>query len=125
VFAALNSGPSAIAAAKRKKTPKGSRVSYTLAEDATVTFTVERAANGRRKGKKCVAKRKKGKPCTIYKRVKGSFTQSGKKGSNRFKFSGRVGGKKLRPGRYRLVAVATDTAGNRGKAVRSKFRIRR
>jgi hypothetical protein len=124
VFAAFGSGPSVIASARKKKTPKGSRVSYTLAEDATVKFKVERATKGRRKGKKCVAKRKKGKRCTIYKRIKGSFTHAGRKGSNSFRFSGRVGGKKLRPARYRLAAVATDTAGNRGKAVRRSFRIK-
>jgi hypothetical protein len=125
VFAAFASGPSVVASARRKKTPKGSRVSYTLAEDATVTFRVERASKGRRKGKKCVAKRKRGRRCTIYRRVKGSFTHAGKTGSNSFKFSGRVRGKKLRAARYRLVAVATDTAGNRGKAVRRSFRIKR
>jgi virginiamycin B lyase len=124
-FAALASGPSVIARARKKKAPRGSRVSYTLAENATVVFTVERATKGRRKGQKCLANRRKGKRCTIYRQVKGSFTHTGKQGSNSFKFSGRVGAKKLRPANYRLVAVATDTAGNRGKAVRKSFRIRR
>ena len=100
-------------------------MSYTLAEDATVEFTVERATKGRRKGGKCVAKRRKGKRCTTYKQIKGSFAQAGKKGANSFKFTGRVGGKKLRPASYRLVAIATDTAGNRGHAVRTAFRIKR
>ena len=122
-FAALGSGPSAIA--RKKKTPKGSRVSYTLAEDATVEFTVERATKGRRKGRKCVVKRRKGKRCTTYKQIKGSFVQTGKKGANGFKFTGRVGDRKLRPAGYRLVAIATDAAGNRGKAVRTGFRIKR
>lgn len=39
--------------------------------------------------------------------MRGSFTHKGKAGSNSFKFTGRVGGKSLKPGRYQLVAVAT------------------
>ena len=38
--------------------------------------------------------------------VKGSFKRSGSAGSNRFHFSGRLRGKVLRPGRYRLAATA-------------------
>ena len=87
-------------------------MSYTLAEDATVEFTVERATKGRRKGRKCVVKRRKGKRCTTYKQIKGSFVQTGRKGANGFKFTGRVGDRKLRPTGYRLVAIATDAAGN-------------
>jgi hypothetical protein len=124
-FAAFGSGPSVVATVRRKRTPKGSRVTYTIAEDATVTFTVERATKGRRKGKKCIAKRKKGRRCTIYKRLRGSFTHASKKGPNGFEFTGRVGGRELRPASYRLIAVATDTAGNRGKAVRKTFHIKR
>ena len=43
---------------------------------------------------------------------------------NRFMFSGRVGGRRLRPGRYRLVATPRVNA-LVGKAVRARFRIAR
>jgi hypothetical protein len=41
----------------------------------------------------------------------GSFTHADVAGANRFRFTGRVGGRKLRPGSYRLRAVARNAAG--------------
>jgi hypothetical protein len=38
-------------------------------------------------------------------------------------FSGRLGARKLRPGGYRLLAVATDSAANESRAKHSRFRI--
>ena len=55
--------------------------------------------------------------------MRGSFVRSGHAGSNSFKFTGRMGGRKLAPGRYQLVAVAKDAAGNRSAQKRSGFRI--
>ncbi len=55
--------------------------------------------------------------------MKGSFTQPGNAGANSFKFSGRINGKKLKRGSYRLTATSTDVAGNRGIATRASFRI--
>jgi DNA-binding beta-propeller fold protein YncE len=65
----------------------GARVTYALASPARVRFTVERVARGRSR------------------RVRGAFTHRGSGGVNRFRFSGRVRGRRLRPGRYRLVAT--------------------
>jgi virginiamycin B lyase len=114
-----------ISAKKKKKGKVGSRVSYTVSGAASTRFTVDRAERGRKSGKKCVkAKRgkKKGKRCTRYVRVKGSFTHKGKAGSNRFKFSGRVGSKKLKPASYRLNAVAT-AGPSKSKVRRANFKI--
>jgi hypothetical protein len=121
-FAPLSRGDSVVAA-KKRKAKRGSTVRYKLSEAAAVVFTVERKVKGRRKGSRCVTKRKRGKRCTRYKAVKGSFTQSGKAGANSFKFSGRINGKKLKRGSYRLTATSTDVAGNRGVAARASFRI--
>ena len=44
-------------------------------------------------------------------------------GQNKFRFTGRLNGKRLEAGRYRLVGSATDAAGNRSKRKRRKFRI--
>jgi hypothetical protein len=38
--------------------------------------------------------------------MKGSFSVAGASGSNRFRFSGRLGGKALKPGPYQLVGQA-------------------
>lgn len=106
----------------------GSRVAYRLSEAATTTFTVERAAMGRKRGRRCVKPTKrnaKAKRCTRYVKVAGKFSHAGKAGANRFTFRGRIGGRKLRPARYRLVGVAKDKAGNKSKAVRARFRIKK
>ncbi len=122
-FIAANIGDSIAAA---KKPPVGTNVSYTLSEPATVKFTVEQAAKGRKVKGKCVkstrSNRKKPK-CTRYKPLKGSFTHAGNQGKNSFKFSGRLNGKKLKPGKYRLVGTATDAAGNVSKSTSVKFKI--
>ena len=104
----------------------GSTVSYRLSEPAVVKFRVERAVVGRRAGGRCVKpgrSNRRARRCTRYVTLGGSFTHRGKAGNNRFKFSGRLRGRKLRPGRYRLRAVATDPAGNKSRAKRSRFRI--
>lgn len=91
----------------------GARVTYSVSEKASVRFTVERALRGRKIGKSCKApthKNRKRKRCTRYKRAKGSFKRTGKAGKkNRFMFTGRLARKRLRPGNYRLVGVATAT----------------
>jgi hypothetical protein len=39
------------------------------------------------------------------------------------RFSGRIGRKALKPGRYRLTLRARDAAGNTGRARRLYFRV--
>ena len=55
--------------------------------------------------------------------VRGSFSHRGARGTNSFTFRGRVGGKKLKPGRYRLQGAAKDRAGNASRLQRRPFRI--
>ena len=55
--------------------------------------------------------------------IGGRFTVVGKAGANGFAFTGRVNGRKLAPGLYRLSAKATDAAGNTSKAAGANFRI--
>jgi hypothetical protein len=125
-FAAATRGPSASAAKHRHV---GTRVSFKLNEAASVRFTVQRPAPGRKvkHGKKTVCQRpgkknRRSKKCTRYVTLPGSFTVAGKAGSNTFRFSGRLRHKKLRPGRYRLVAIAS-AGGRRGRPTRKAFRI--
>ena len=70
----------------------GAKVTYRLSRAATVTFTVQR-----RKGRRWI-------------RVPGKFKQAGRTGANALRFSGRLAGKRLRPGRYRLVATPSGGA---------------
>ena len=108
---------------------RGTRVSYRVSEAATTTFTVERLSQGRRKGSSCQrpsASNRGGRACTRVVKVSGSFTHKGATGKlNRFTFTGRMSGRKLGAGRYRLNARPADAAGNRGTSKRVPFRIRR
>jgi hypothetical protein len=118
-FRAAGSGPSTSARL-------GTVVRYTLSKAAKVTFRVERAASGRRAGGRCVRPRRalrRAKRCTRYLVMAGSFADEGAAGSNTFTFRGRVGGRKLRPGRYRLRALARDGNGRESQVRRPAFRI--
>ena len=55
----------------------------------------------------------------------GSFREQGTAGANVVVFRGRVGGRRLAPGRYQLVAVATDESGKASKPQTKSFRILR
>jgi DNA-binding beta-propeller fold protein YncE len=110
----------------RAATAVGARVRYALSEPAATTFTVEKKTVGRRSGRRCVKatrRNRKAKRCTLYARQRGSFTRQGAAGANSFKFSGRLRNRKLAVGTYRLVAVATDAAGNKSSARRRAFRV--
>jgi hypothetical protein len=125
-FKAAGSGPAFTSRKKKKHYPTGTKVSYSLSEAASVKFTVQRKTSGRKVSGKCKAKTKKNrfKPkCTLWKSVRGSFTVSGKAGKNSFTFRGRIGGRKLRAGSYRLSGVATDPSKNASVPKRKGFRI--
>jgi hypothetical protein len=62
--------------------------------------------------------------CTAYKRI-GSIRQNVTAGHNTIYFTGRIAGRRLRPGRYRAVLVVTDAAGNRSRVERIRFRVLR
>jgi len=97
-FRAASKGKSVAA-----KIKVGAKIGYTLSEDAKVTFRVKRRKNG--------------------KLVKGKFKHAGEAGENSFRFTGRVKGHKLKPGRYLLIAKAKDADGEKSKAKRAKFKI--
>ncbi len=92
------------------KVKKGTSIRYTLSETARVTVQIERR------------KRRKGKRKAKFTPV-GAFAESGAAGANRNPFSGRIGKKRLRPGRYRATLVATDAAGNASTPARAAFRV--
>jgi hypothetical protein len=119
-FRTVNVGGAIFSAKGKAKAPVGATVAYGLSAPAAVQFTVERKVSGRKAGKRCVKKTRanKGKKkCALYKPIKGGFAHSGATGQNTFKFSGRIGGKSLKPGRFELVG------GVGGSIKRAAFRI--
>ena len=101
-FPAAPSGPSAQAARAF-----GTKVTFTLDQAASVRFTVQQPRHGR-----------KGKHGKRFVTLKGSFTLAGLAGTNTFHFTGRLNGKRLAPGKYRLVATpkANGKIGNKATA---------
>jgi Tol biopolymer transport system component len=114
-------GETAVAARARL----GTKLKYSLSEPARVVFTVERIGRGRKRGKRCVkatkANRKK-RACTRYTRF-GRFAQGGAAGSNTKAFAGKIGRKKMRPGKYRITLRATDAAGNKSRPKSLRVRV--
>jgi hypothetical protein len=101
-FRAANSGPGVATAV-------GTRISYALSEAAAIRVQVQQAVPGGRAGR--------------YRTLRGRLAVHGQVGTNRFRFTGRLRGRKLRPGRYRLRCVATDQAGNTSRRKYTRFRI--
>jgi hypothetical protein len=87
---------------------RGARFRYRLTEAATVKFTVKRSVKGRSR----------------YRRV-GDFVQAGVAGANSRRFRAKLGRRRLRPGSFRAVLQATDTAGNRSGLRKVDFRVLR
>jgi uncharacterized delta-60 repeat protein len=122
-FRAARSGPAVAPAGRRG----GALVSFTLDRAATVRLGIERAIRGRVVGGRCVGptRSNRGKrACTRYASVAGGFTHRGVAGTNRFRLTGRLSARRLRPGRYRLVATPRAD-GLRGDAARASFRVTR
>jgi Ca2+-binding RTX toxin-like protein len=116
-------GPRATAVSARAK--RGTAFRYTLTEPATVTIRIERRVRGVRKGKRCVRptrRLRRHRKCTRSIRA-GTLTRQSKAGASRVAFSGRIGRRALKPGRYRATLVATDAAHNTSKPKRLKFRV--
>lgn len=82
----------------------GTTITYRLSAPATVTFRIQRAAGAGR-----------------YRTVTGRFSHAGTAGTNRLRFTGTLGGRPLRPGRYRLRAVASNAAGASTRVVHASF----
>lgn len=104
-FLALPTGPPAL-----EGTPfgprKGARVSWRDTRAATTTFTVLRISRGG------------------HLRAVGHFVHRDSAGLNRIRLTGRLRGRALAPGSYRLRAQPR-LAGERGRALSAPFRIRR
>ena len=120
-FRATRSGASAAAT-------RGTKVTYTLDEPATLTFFVQRATAGRLAAGRCAKPSRsnaKGRRCTRWRTLRGSFAHGGAAGANSFRFTGRLNGRALSPSRHRLVGTPSDGAGNAGKAALAGFEIAR
>ena len=97
---------------------RGAHISYTLTAPARVRFALERLLPGHRRGGRCRAGGR-GPRCVRAVRVDGSFSHTGRAGANRLRLPAKVAGRRLKAGRYRLVATPAG-----GAARRAAFKIR-
>jgi virginiamycin B lyase len=96
---------------KRFRVGRGTKISFTLSEQATVRISFERKATGRRGARRWVKLRK-------------GLTRKGlKAGARRIAFSGRIGKRALKPGSYRPTVVATNANGAKSKPRRAPFTV--
>ncbi len=124
-FSAAPSGATSSRAASAARKKYGATITYLDSQAATTTFTVLVPMAGRMHGKACTKPgraNRHGTRCTFYKAL-GSFTHADAAGANSLRFSGRVRGKKLGKGSYRLQAIPANAAGN-GAAVTKSFTIK-
>jgi hypothetical protein len=122
---AFHAAPKGASISKATKKKYGAKVSYRDSEAATTTFTVYREETGRKQGHSCKKpsrSNKHGKRCTTLKRI-GTFTHIDLAGADSLHFSGRINGKKLAKGSYRLQAVAGNAAGT-SATVSAKFEVK-
>ncbi|HEX5852508.1 MAG TPA: hypothetical protein VFY36_05395, partial [Solirubrobacteraceae bacterium] len=114
--------PTAIAA----KASLGTSFKFTLAAPAKLTIAITHSASGVRRGKRCVAASRKrsshGKRCSRSVKA-GTLTRSNlQPGSNTIAFSGRIGRRALRPGRYKAILSAGNAKG-KSKPVSIAFTV--
>jgi hypothetical protein len=92
-----------LAGISRAKAPTGTTFSFSLNEQATVTFSFASSVGGRKAG---------------------TLTFPGHSGTNKVAFQGRISPReKLKPGRYTLSITATNTAGMRSAPRSLSFTI--
>ena len=122
-FAPAASGPSVLAPTARA----GATVRFGAFQLASVAFTVQRPLPGRRRGKRCVkptARNGKARRCTRYKAVgRFRYVSDLTLGVVSFRFSGRVAGRKLKTGSYRLLGVPRSPSGATGAPAFAAFKI--
>lgn len=87
----------------------GALLSFRLSRAATVRVTFAQTTAGRRVGGTCRAGAKRGPRCTLAVR-RGTVSLRGTAGLNRIRLSGRVGGRALPAGRYRVTVAAAGGA---------------
>jgi hypothetical protein len=119
----LSVSPRRLTARNRRR----GRILYGLSEAATTRLTIQKAAPGRRRGRRCVKPTRRNvraKRCKRFVPVRPALQHVGGRGANEVSFRAQVGKRRLRAGMYRVVAVATDPSGLSSAPRVAPFRVR-
>jgi acid phosphatase type 7 len=113
VLSSLTLSPNRFTVATAAK--RGATLRYELSEAASVTVTVRRRSAGRKVAGKCrrPTRANRRRPACIRLRRVGRLSYPGVTGHNARRFTGRLGRRALKRGRYQASFVAVDAAGNR------------
>jgi Tol biopolymer transport system component len=113
------------ASVARRRTPKGTAFRFRLSAAADLTITVQRRVRGRRAGGACrkPTRKLRKRPACVRFVKRGTLTRRGLAAKRHsIAFSGRVGRKALKPGRYRATLRARNVAGT-SRRVHLAFRV--
>ncbi|MGH2960112.1 MAG: hypothetical protein ACRDKE_10950 [Solirubrobacterales bacterium] len=104
----------------------GFTLTFTSSEAASLTAKFTKKGPGKKSGKSCkkpTKKNAKAKNCSRWVAVKGSIALNAVLGANTLVFKGKVGGKKLGAGTYRLTLTGSDATGNKLTPVVKTFKV--
>jgi Tol biopolymer transport system component len=104
---------------------RGTLLRFALSAAARVEFALEQRVSGRRASGGCrrpTRQNRRGRRCSYYANA-GSFSRSATAGVNRVAFTGRLAGRALRPGSYRLTLTAIGAGGARSTTQRIDFTV--
>ena len=111
----------------RRGPPTGTVIRFRVDEPSVTTLSFRRRLRGRRVGRRCRAatRGRRHRPrCTRFRAVRRKLTFNTQPGLRKIRFQGRLTRRfRLAPGRYELTVRAVDTAGNRSRPVRKRFRL--
>jgi DNA-binding beta-propeller fold protein YncE/PKD repeat protein len=117
-----------LARISRGRTPTGTTFSFSLNEQAHVSFSFTRLLGGPHGADRCLARahanvQRKSCNSTV---TRGTLSFTGHSGTNNVVFAGRISRtNKLKPGRYELIITATNSTGQRSAPVSLSFTIAR
>ena len=110
-FRAASSGASTAAKQRKTRPPVGTKVRLVVGAPVAVTLRAQHLLAGRRAGKRCATPAKsnrRGRACSRTVTMPGTIARAAG-ASTTFRFTGRLAGRKLAPGRYRLLARTGST----------------
>jgi PKD domain len=92
----------------RSRLPVGTTFRFALDRPAAVQLAFSRIAAGRQEGARCVkaTKANDGAPRCDRSQARGTLEMAGESGQNAYGFRGKIRGRALEPGRYRLLVTA-------------------
>lgn len=117
---------SKLATLSRRRVAVGTTFSFSLDQAAAVTLSFTQPAGGRKVKGRCVAQTHRNAHKRKCRRTltRGTLALSAHAGMNRISFAGRLSAsRRLRPGSYTVVIVATNAAKQRSAAKRLTFTI--